>query len=46
TFLNLTAQLPKGITYSYELEITENWRRWKEHSKSFLTIPGTTPNST
>ncbi|WMV32530.1 hypothetical protein MTR67_025915, partial [Solanum verrucosum] len=45
TFLNPTAQLPKGITYSYELGIAQNQRRWKDHSKKFPTISGTRPNS-
>ncbi|WMV45250.1 hypothetical protein MTR67_038635, partial [Solanum verrucosum] len=44
-FLNPTAQLPKGITCSNELGIAQTWRRWKDHSKSFPTISGTTLNS-
>ncbi|WMV34225.1 hypothetical protein MTR67_027610 [Solanum verrucosum] len=42
-FLNPTVQLPKGITDSYKLGIVQTWRRWKDHSKSFRTISGTTP---
>ncbi|WMV40973.1 hypothetical protein MTR67_034358, partial [Solanum verrucosum] len=45
TFLNSIAQLPKGITYSYELEIAQTWWRWKDRSKRFPTISGSTPNS-
>ncbi|WMV28488.1 hypothetical protein MTR67_021873, partial [Solanum verrucosum] len=45
TFLNPIAQLPKGITYSYELGIAQTWRRWKDHSKNFPTMSGSTPNS-
>ncbi|WMV40837.1 hypothetical protein MTR67_034222, partial [Solanum verrucosum] len=39
------SQLLKGITYSYKFGIVQTWRRWKDNSKSFLTISGTTPNS-
>ncbi|WMV26526.1 hypothetical protein MTR67_019911, partial [Solanum verrucosum] len=45
TFLNPTTQLPKGITYSYEFEIAQTQRRWKDHSKSFPTISESTPKS-
>ncbi|WMV29339.1 hypothetical protein MTR67_022724, partial [Solanum verrucosum] len=45
TFLNPTAQLPKGITYSYKLEIAQTQRRWKDHSKKFPTMSVSTPNS-
>ncbi|WMV37211.1 hypothetical protein MTR67_030596, partial [Solanum verrucosum] len=38
-----TAQLPKGITHSYELEIEQTRRRLKDHSKGFPNITGTTP---
>ncbi|WMV58041.1 hypothetical protein MTR67_051426 [Solanum verrucosum] len=44
-FFNPTALLPKGITYSYKLGIAQTWRRWKDHSKGFVTISGITPNS-
>ncbi|WMV10185.1 hypothetical protein MTR67_003570 [Solanum verrucosum] len=44
-FLNPTTLLPKGITYSYELGIAQTWRRWKDHSKIFPTISGSTPKS-
>ncbi|WMV24156.1 hypothetical protein MTR67_017541, partial [Solanum verrucosum] len=40
-----TTQLPKGITHSYELGIVQNRRRWKDHSKGFANITGTTPKS-
>ncbi|WMV46841.1 hypothetical protein MTR67_040226, partial [Solanum verrucosum] len=40
-----TAQLPKRITYSYELGIEQTQRRWKDHSTNFANITGTTPNS-
>ncbi|WMV18332.1 hypothetical protein MTR67_011717, partial [Solanum verrucosum] len=40
-----TAQLPKGITHSYKLEIEQTRRRWKDHSTNFANITGTTPNS-
>ncbi|WMV22908.1 hypothetical protein MTR67_016293 [Solanum verrucosum] len=40
-----TAQLPKGITQSYEFGIEQIWRRWKDPSKSFPNITGITPNS-
>ncbi|WMV30760.1 hypothetical protein MTR67_024145, partial [Solanum verrucosum] len=45
TFLNPTAQLPKGITYSYKLGIEQTWRCWKDNFKSFPTISRTTTNS-
>ncbi|WMV45069.1 hypothetical protein MTR67_038454, partial [Solanum verrucosum] len=45
TFLNRTTQLPKGLTHSYELRIAQTWRRWKDHSKRFPTISGSTPKS-
>ncbi|WMV09085.1 hypothetical protein MTR67_002470, partial [Solanum verrucosum] len=45
TFLNPTAQLPKGISHSYKLRIVQTWRRWKDHSKRFPTISRSTPNS-
>ncbi|WMV30756.1 hypothetical protein MTR67_024141, partial [Solanum verrucosum] len=45
TFLNPTAQFPKGITYSYKLGIAQTWWRWKDHFKRFPTISGTTTNS-
>ncbi|WMV29197.1 hypothetical protein MTR67_022582, partial [Solanum verrucosum] len=45
TFLIPTTQLPKGITHSYELGITQTQRRWKDHSKIFPTISESTPNS-
>ncbi|WMV52750.1 hypothetical protein MTR67_046135 [Solanum verrucosum] len=44
-FLNLIAQLPKGITHSYKLGIVQTWRSWKEYSKIFPTISRSTPNS-
>ncbi|WMV32968.1 hypothetical protein MTR67_026353, partial [Solanum verrucosum] len=44
-FLNPTAQLPKGITYSYKLGIAQTRRRWKDHSKRFPKISGSTSNS-
>ncbi|WMV28979.1 hypothetical protein MTR67_022364, partial [Solanum verrucosum] len=44
-FLNPTTQLLKGIAYSYELEIAQTQRHWKNHSKSYPTISGSTPNS-
>ncbi|WMV53804.1 hypothetical protein MTR67_047189, partial [Solanum verrucosum] len=40
-----TAQLPKGITHSYELRIEQTRWRWKDHSTNFATITGTTPKS-
>ncbi|WMV07084.1 hypothetical protein MTR67_000492 [Solanum verrucosum] len=40
-----TAQLPKGITHSYELGIEQTRRRWKDHSKGFLNITITTHKS-
>ncbi|WMV20285.1 hypothetical protein MTR67_013670, partial [Solanum verrucosum] len=40
-----TAQLPKGITHSYELGIKQTRRRWKDHSTSSANITGTTPKS-
>ncbi|WMV28532.1 hypothetical protein MTR67_021917 [Solanum verrucosum] len=40
-----TAQLPKGITHSYELKIEQTQWRWKGHSKGFPNISGNTPNS-
>ncbi|WMV09657.1 hypothetical protein MTR67_003042 [Solanum verrucosum] len=45
TFLIPTAQLQKGITHSYELRIVQTQRRWKNHSKSFPTISGSTCNT-
>ncbi|WMV57463.1 hypothetical protein MTR67_050848, partial [Solanum verrucosum] len=33
-----TTQLPKGITHSYVLGITQTWRCWKDNSKIFPTI--------
>ncbi|WMV51012.1 hypothetical protein MTR67_044397, partial [Solanum verrucosum] len=45
TFLILTAQLLKGITHSYELRFPQTQRRWKDPSKSFVTISGSTPKS-
>ncbi|WMV20161.1 hypothetical protein MTR67_013546, partial [Solanum verrucosum] len=44
-FLIPTAQLPKGITYSYELGIAQIWWRWKDHSKRFPKISVSTPKS-
>ncbi|WMV55439.1 hypothetical protein MTR67_048824, partial [Solanum verrucosum] len=44
-FLNPTAQLSKGITYSYELRIVQTQWRWKDYSTIFPTISGSTPNS-
>ncbi|WMV28752.1 hypothetical protein MTR67_022137, partial [Solanum verrucosum] len=38
-----TAQLPKGITHSYELGIEQAWRRWEDHPTNFAKITGTTP---
>ncbi|WMV32102.1 hypothetical protein MTR67_025487, partial [Solanum verrucosum] len=40
-----TSQLPKGISQLYELGIEKTWWCWKDHSKGFATITGTTPNS-
>ncbi|WMV44618.1 hypothetical protein MTR67_038003, partial [Solanum verrucosum] len=40
-----TAQLPKGITHSYELGIEQTRWRWKDNSTSFENITRTTPNS-
>ncbi|WMV50393.1 hypothetical protein MTR67_043778, partial [Solanum verrucosum] len=40
-----TAQLPKGITHSYELRIAQTWRNWKDHSTSFANITENSPNS-
>ncbi|WMV54564.1 hypothetical protein MTR67_047949 [Solanum verrucosum] len=34
-----------GISPSYELEITQTQRRWKDCSKIFPTISRNTPNS-
>ncbi|WMV24193.1 hypothetical protein MTR67_017578 [Solanum verrucosum] len=34
-----------AISHSYELEIEQTWWRWKDHSTSFATITGNTPNS-
>ncbi|WMV45800.1 hypothetical protein MTR67_039185, partial [Solanum verrucosum] len=45
TFPNPTAQLSKGITYSYDIEIAQTQRGWKDNYKIFPTISGTTPNS-
>ncbi|WMV26483.1 hypothetical protein MTR67_019868, partial [Solanum verrucosum] len=45
TFLIPTAQLPKGITHSYELGIVQTRRRWKDNSKIFPNISGNTSNS-
>ncbi|WMV18181.1 hypothetical protein MTR67_011566, partial [Solanum verrucosum] len=45
TFIIQTSQLPKGITYSYELGIAQTQWRWKDHSKIFSKISGSTPNS-
>ncbi|WMV30638.1 hypothetical protein MTR67_024023, partial [Solanum verrucosum] len=45
TFLIPVAQLPKGITHSYILIIAQTQRRWKYHSKRFLTISRSTSNS-
>ncbi|WMV47910.1 hypothetical protein MTR67_041295, partial [Solanum verrucosum] len=44
TFLIQTAQLPKGITHSYELGIAQTQRRWKGYSKIFPTISGNKHN--
>ncbi|WMV37318.1 hypothetical protein MTR67_030703 [Solanum verrucosum] len=40
-----TAQLSKGITHSYELGIEQTRWRWKDSSKGFPNITGTTPRS-
>ncbi|WMV24229.1 hypothetical protein MTR67_017614 [Solanum verrucosum] len=40
-----TAQLSKGITRSYELGIEQTRWRWKDRSKGFPNITGTTPRS-
>ncbi|KAG5612063.1 hypothetical protein H5410_023344 [Solanum commersonii] len=40
-----TAQLSKGITRSYELGIEQTRWRWKDSSKGFPNITGTTPRS-
>ncbi|WMV32220.1 hypothetical protein MTR67_025605, partial [Solanum verrucosum] len=45
TFLIPTDQLPKGITQSYELGITQTQRRWKDHFKKCPTISGSKPKS-
>ncbi|WMV19586.1 hypothetical protein MTR67_012971, partial [Solanum verrucosum] len=45
TFLIRTTQPLKGITYSYELRITQTWQRWKYHPKRFSTISRSTHNS-
>ncbi|WMV14140.1 hypothetical protein MTR67_007525, partial [Solanum verrucosum] len=45
TFLIPTAQLPKGITHSYELGIVQTQRHWKDHFKIFPTISVSTSNS-
>ncbi|WMV38384.1 hypothetical protein MTR67_031769 [Solanum verrucosum] len=34
-----------GISHSYELRITQTRRHWKDNSKIFPTISGSTPNS-
>ncbi|WMV32221.1 hypothetical protein MTR67_025606, partial [Solanum verrucosum] len=44
TFLIQTTQISKGISHSYELEIAQTWRYWKDYSKILPTIPGNTPN--
>ncbi|WMV19548.1 hypothetical protein MTR67_012933, partial [Solanum verrucosum] len=44
-FLDQTAQLPKGISHSYELGIAQTWRRWKYYSTIFPMISGTTSKS-
>ncbi|WMV33001.1 hypothetical protein MTR67_026386 [Solanum verrucosum] len=33
-----------GVSHSYELGFAQTWRRRKDRSKSFPTIPGSTPN--
>ncbi|WMV28968.1 hypothetical protein MTR67_022353, partial [Solanum verrucosum] len=40
-----TAQLPKGITHSYEIGIEKTRWRWKDHSKIFPEITGNLPKS-
>ncbi|WMV25302.1 hypothetical protein MTR67_018687, partial [Solanum verrucosum] len=45
TYLIRTSQLPKGISHSYELGITQNQWRWKDYSKIFPTISRSTPKS-
>ncbi|WMV33677.1 hypothetical protein MTR67_027062, partial [Solanum verrucosum] len=42
TFLIQTAQLPKGISHSYELGIAQTRRCWKDYSKIFPNISGNT----
>ncbi|WMV54153.1 hypothetical protein MTR67_047538 [Solanum verrucosum] len=34
-----------GISHSYELGIAQTWRCWKDNSKIFPTVSGSTPNS-
>ncbi|WMV54146.1 hypothetical protein MTR67_047531 [Solanum verrucosum] len=34
-----------GISHSYKLEIAQTQRRWKDNSKIFPTVSGSTPNS-
>ncbi|WMV33239.1 hypothetical protein MTR67_026624 [Solanum verrucosum] len=34
-----------GITHSYQLRIAQTRQRWKEYSKIFPMISGSTPNS-
>ncbi|WMV20065.1 hypothetical protein MTR67_013450, partial [Solanum verrucosum] len=45
THIKSIKELLKGLSHSYELGIAQTWRRWKDHSKSFLTISRSTPNS-
>ncbi|WMV46108.1 hypothetical protein MTR67_039493, partial [Solanum verrucosum] len=40
-----TAQLSKGITRLYKLGIEQTWWRWKDRSKGFPNITGSTPGS-
>ncbi|WMV12592.1 hypothetical protein MTR67_005977 [Solanum verrucosum] len=34
-----------GVSHSYELRLAQSWWRWKDRSKSFPTMPRSTPNS-
>ncbi|WMV50639.1 hypothetical protein MTR67_044024 [Solanum verrucosum] len=34
-----------GLSHSYELEITQTWRRWKDNSKIYPTVYRSTLNS-
>ncbi|WMV14527.1 hypothetical protein MTR67_007912, partial [Solanum verrucosum] len=45
TLLDPTTQLLEEISHSYDVEIVQSWRRWKDLSKGFPNISSAAPKS-